>query len=355
VYDILKAALEKEKAQKDLGNMVGAVKKGKQITRVMSKMKSSGKYESDDQLDELSVPLMKRAYDKVSDVVDDPFVSTKKKAKHSKAGGKLFAKIYTKGKGFKESELDEGSQSIGVSIQMSAPDGKKYSVIKHTPKKSVRGRAKWEDISFHSSSEEATKAADEYAKKSGIRRMGEDMDEMARDTAFGVNKEMTSTAAAPKKKQMHLVSKEGKRLRSVDLAGNRDVDMKAHANLKDLANKGGHKVVIEGDEDWLDEATYVVKHDGVEADHPDADARRLFAGKKDVINHVTKYENSAVKTAKMLKSKKFNNVRIEHNGKIMEEAPVNVSGGVAGADAPLGKMIKRPTSIAKFRKMKEEK
>lgn len=51
-----------------------------------------------------------------------------------------------------------------------------------------------------------------------------------------------------------------------------------------------------------------VKHDGVDADHPNA---KLFHGKKDVINHLTKYKDSAEKRAKLLKDKGFKNVRIE--------------------------------------------
>lgn len=66
-------------------------------------------------------------------------------------------------------------------------------------------------------------------------------------------------------------------------------------------------------------ATYVVKHDGVSADHPDADAKRLFLGKKNVTNHVTKYPDIAKKTAQLLKTKGFQNVRVEQNGKPMNE------------------------------------
>ena len=53
-----------------------------------------------------------------------------------------------------------------------------------------------------------------------------------------------------------------------------------------------------------------VKHDGVDADHPNA---KLFHGKKDVINHLTKYKDSAEKRAKLLKDKGFKNVRIEES------------------------------------------
>lgn len=61
----------------------------------------------------------------------------------------------------------------------------------------------------------------------------------------------------------------------------------------------------------LDEATYVVKHDGVADDHKDADAKKLFAGKKNVNSHVSKYASSAEKHADMLKSKGFKNVRVQ--------------------------------------------
>ena len=56
---------------------------------------------------------------------------------------------------------------------------------------------------------------------------------------------------------------------------------------------------------------WVVKHDGVDANHPDETTRKLFSGKKDVINHLTKYKDSAEKRAKLLQGKGFKNVRIE--------------------------------------------
>ena len=81
-----------------------------------------------------------------------------------------------------EVELDEG-KSVGVSVQLGAPEGKKYSVFEHTPKKSVKGRATWKDVSFHTSEKDASTAADAHAKKTGYHRMqkiGEDfeLDEM---------------------------------------------------------------------------------------------------------------------------------------------------------------------------------
>ena len=56
---------------------------------------------------------------------------------------------------------------------------------------------------------------------------------------------------------------------------------------------------------------WVVKHDGVEADHPDHAIRKLFHGKKDVINHLTKHKDSAEKRAEFLKKKGYKNVRID--------------------------------------------
>lgn len=56
---------------------------------------------------------------------------------------------------------------------------------------------------------------------------------------------------------------------------------------------------------------YKVRHDGVSSDHPDTGLVKLFGGKKNVTNQVTKYKQSAEKTADMLKKKGFKNVRIE--------------------------------------------
>lgn len=75
--------------------------------------------------------------------------------------------------------------------------------------------------------------------------------------------------------------------------------------------------------DKVDEAVYQVKHDGVPSDHSDKELVSLFSGKKDVINHTTKYEKSAADTAKMLKGKGFNNVRVYKNGKLMEETELD--------------------------------
>ena len=54
-----------------------------------------------------------------------------------------------------------------------------------------------------------------------------------------------------------------------------------------------------------------VKHDGVDQNHPDETTRKLFAGKKNVTNYMTKYKNSAESRADHLKKKGFKNVRIE--------------------------------------------
>lgn len=55
--------------------------------------------------------------------------------------------------------------------------------------------------------------------------------------------------------------------------------------------------------------TYSVKHDGVEPDHPTLG--KLFGGRKNVINHLTKYKNSAEARKKHLEGLGFKNVRIE--------------------------------------------
>lgn len=97
-----------------------------------------------------------------------------------------------------------------------------------------------------------------------------------------------------------------------------------HKDLHGAMNqlKATHKPKLPGvqkEEVELTEAVYQVKHDGVPSDHSDKDLVSLFSGKKDVINHTTKYEKSAADTAKMLKGKGFNNVRVYKNGKLMEE------------------------------------
>lgn len=60
--------------------------------------------------------------------------------------------------------------------------------------------------------------------------------------------------------------------------------------------------------------TFKVVHDGVDANHPDPDVRRLFVNKKNVVNQVTRYKNSADRTASMLKDKGFKNVRVQTVG-----------------------------------------
>lgn len=88
-----------------------------------------------------------------------------------------------------------------------------------------------------------------------------------------------------------------------------DVYPSAYANAwaakKYKAMGGGWKSVSE--------AVYAVKHDGVDKDHPDESVRKLFVDKKNVINHLTKYKDSAERRVKLLKNKGFKNVRIEEN------------------------------------------
>jgi len=88
---------------------------------------------------------------------------------------------------------------------------------------------------------------------------------------------------------------------------------------KDLKKWAGKPVPKKDDakgvtEETLDEehlVEFVVKHDGVDDDNPDETRRKLFAGKKNVVNHMTKYKNSAESRAELLKRKGFKNVRIE--------------------------------------------
>ena len=74
----------------------------------------------------------------------------------------------------------------------------------------------------------------------------------------------------------------------------------------------------------LTENTFKVSHGG----HPNADTdssmSHLKTGKT-YINHVTKYENSATKTAKMLKDKGFIDVQVHKNGKLVESVELDES------------------------------
>jgi len=79
-----------------------------------------------------------------------------------------------------------------------------------------------------------------------------------------------------------------------------------------------HKVSFEEETDLTE---WKVKHDGVDQDHPDEDIRKLFAGKKDVTNHMTKYKSSAESRADQLKKKGFKNVRIEES--VLEEEMIS--------------------------------
>lgn len=64
---------------------------------------------------------------------------------------------------------------------------------------------------------------------------------------------------------------------------------------------------------------FQVKHDGPDEKSAD-DQNRHLVGKKDVINHTTKHQDSAVKTKDMLVKKGFTNVRVFKNGKLHESA-----------------------------------
>ena len=80
---------------------------------------------------------------------------------------------------------------------------------------------------------------------------------------------------------------------------------------EDYISTVANYMAAEMSEEVMQEAAYVVKHDGVSSDHADADAKKLFAGKTNVNSHMTKYVSSAEKHANMLKSKGFKNVRIQ--------------------------------------------
>lgn len=93
--------------------------------------------------------------------------------------------------------------------------------------------------------------------------------------------------------------------------------MDAH---KKVAQSTGleHKHAVKHVNDYVDSklneeaiTEWVVKHDGVPADHPDYAIKKQFHGKKDVINHLTKYKDSAEQRAEFLKKKGYQNVRIE--------------------------------------------
>lgn len=76
-----------------------------------------------------------------------------------------------------------------------------------------------------------------------------ELEELAMHTSFNTNKDMQPqsdlvTTTKPKPKSIHLVNKTGQKLRSVPLTGNKESDMKAHANLKSLAQQGGHSMSI---------------------------------------------------------------------------------------------------------------
>ena len=87
------------------------------------------------------------------------------------------------------------------------------------------------------------------------------------------------------------------------------------------------------------EEIYSVKHDGVDANHPDKDVARLFTNKKNVINHVTRYKDSAESRAKLLKGKGFKNVRIEEVEQIEELSNATLRGYADKARADIQKTL----------------
>ena len=70
------------------------------------------------------------------------------------------------------------------------------------------------------------------------------------------------------------------------------------------------KTLIEGN-------VFQVKHDGPDEKNVTDDNKHLF-GKKDTINHTTKYQDSAIKTKDMLVKKGYKNVRVYKNVKLHE-------------------------------------
>lgn len=98
----------------------------------------------------------------------------------------------------------------------------------------------------------------------------------------------------------------------------------------------------------LSEATFRVDHEG----HPDAATNKelghLKPGKT-YTNHVTKYEDSARKTVKMLKDKGFVGVKAYKNGKLMEEVESIDEGKMSELSADIGQhMDKHITNYKKI-------
>ena len=87
------------------------------------------------------------------------------------------------------------------------------------------------------------------------------------------------------------------------------------------------------------EEIYSVKHDGVDANHPDKDVARLFTNKKNVINHVTKFKDSAENRVKLLKDKGFKNVRMEETEQIDELSNATLRGYADKARADIQKTL----------------
>lgn len=69
--------------------------------------------------------------------------------------------------------------------------------------------------------------------------------------------------------------------------------------------------------DLIEGSVFQVKHDGPEEASASNETKHLV-GKKDVVNHTTKYKDSAIKTKDLLVKKGFKNVRVYKNGKLHE-------------------------------------
>lgn len=115
---------------------------------------------------------------------------------------------------------------------------------------------------------------------------------------------------------------------------------------EDYISTVANYMAAEMSEEVMQEAAYVVKHDGVSSDHADANAKKLFVGKTNVNSHMTKYASSAEKHANMLKSKGFKNVRIQTMNKEEVEQIAEIS------KTTLGSYVKRASQDAVTKAMK---
>ena len=143
-----------------------------------------------------------------------------------------------------------------------------------------------------------------------------------------------------------------------------DHTAKKIASQHGLEHKHAQKFVSDYVEKKLHEEVelteWVVKHDGVRADHPDYAIKKLFHGKKDVINHLTKYKDSAEKRAEFLKKKGYQNVRIEEAKRISPESIARVFGRPGQFSAikktPWNKIMSQQDDLAaKLKRDKEER